>query len=118
TWRSAQYIIWCCCPEKILTLLDYLFTKSEGSERGDVMDLQFCTDIISQIVNAVEAGNHHLVFWGLNSNCIYIMSELKRLGILDSYVTGIVDSKAGGSGRQVQGIDVSPPDRISTMDID
>jgi O-methyltransferase len=81
------------------------------------MNQPFCTDIVRQIVSAIEEGKRHFVYWGVNANCIFILSELKKLG-LESYTSGIIDSSSSKQGSNVHQHPVLPPRQIRQLEMD
>jgi O-methyltransferase len=82
------------------------------------MDQHFCADIIRQITSAIEQGKTHFVYWGFNENCIYILSELKKLGILERYTSGVVDSSPLKQNSGVYQYSIRSPEQISQLELD
>jgi O-methyltransferase len=79
---------------------------------------EFCHSICQQVVSAVASGKRHIVLWGFTEECVTIMSQLKSLGILDSCVSGIIDSSADKVGVTLFGHTVSAPQEIGRMQVD
>lgn len=82
------------------------------------MDNEFCTDIHNQLISAIDNGKSSIVFWGFNPACIEILSNLAKLGLLDSYVSGVVDSNELKQGKRIFNFEVLPPERIRDLNFD
>jgi hypothetical protein len=82
------------------------------------MNRDFCADIQQQIISAISKGKRHFVYWGVNENCIQILYELNKLGLLESYTSGIVDSVSQKQGKKIYKYEVLPPEQIKYLDMD
>jgi len=82
------------------------------------MDSAFCEKIIEQILVSIENGSKRFLFWGVNPDMVYIFSKIKNLGLLQSFVVGLVDSNPAKNGLNINGINVSCPKDVKNMDFD
>jgi len=82
------------------------------------MNREFCADLQKQIVDAITNGKRNFVFWGVNEDCITLLSTLSNLGILESYTSGVIDSNPQKQGRKIFQHEILAPDRIRDLDID
>jgi len=82
------------------------------------MDDVFCERILEQVLGSIENGSKKFLFWGVNSNTIYILSKLECLGILQSFVVGLIDSNPEKQGLVINAINVSYPSDVKNIDFD
>lgn len=82
------------------------------------MNMDFCEDVLKKILNAIVKGRSKFVFWGFNENCIKVLSELKKLGLLEFYTSGIIDQDIPKQGNKIYNYEILPPERIPEIEID
>jgi O-methyltransferase len=82
------------------------------------MDIKFCNDLQAQILAAIELGKRGFVYWGFNQNCIKVLSELKQLGLLESYTSGVIDPSPEKQGKKICGYEVLSPEKAVSLNID
>ena len=82
------------------------------------MNSELCADLQQQIINAITNGKKSFVFWGVNENCITLLSNLSKLGILESYIAGIIDSDPQKQGKRIYNYEILPPPKANDLDID
>lgn len=82
------------------------------------MNSEFCADLQQQIVDAITSGKRNFVFWGVNENCIALLSNLSKLGILESYTAGIIDSNPQKQGKRIYHYEILVPEKAKDLDID
>lgn len=82
------------------------------------MDAYLCDDLQRQVLSAIGNGKCNFVFWGFNDNCIRILSELKRLGVLESFTSGIIDSNPEMQGKKVYEYRILSPKQIVDVEMD
>jgi hypothetical protein len=82
------------------------------------MDKVFCEKIIEQVLVSIENGGKRFLFWGVNLDTVYLFSELKNLGLLQSFVIGLVDSNPEKHGLNINDVNVSCPNDVKKMDFD
>lgn len=81
------------------------------------MNTNFGEDLQKQILEAISQGKNNLVFWGFNENTIKILAKLHNLGILESYVSGVVDSTPQKQGIKVFNYNVLPPAKVNDLEL-
>jgi len=81
------------------------------------MNVNFCHDLQSQILEAISHGKSNFVFWGFNENTIKVLAELHNLGLLESYVSGVVDSTPEKQGKTIYDYQVLPPNKVKSLEI-
>jgi len=81
------------------------------------MDTEFCADLQGQIIEAITSGKRRFVFWGVNENCIALLSNLSGLGMLD-YIAGIVDSNSQKQGKKIYQYKILAPEEVKDLDLD
>jgi len=82
------------------------------------MDEEFCNDVKRQVIAHIGAGRRHFVYWGLNENCLRILSDLHDLAPVGSHLSGIVDPDHEKQEATPFGCEVSSPDRVKNLDLD
>lgn len=82
------------------------------------MDDTFCEKILEQVLDSIENGSKKILFWGFNSNTIWIFSKLEQLGILNQFVAGLIDSRLEKHGLFINSISISSPSNIKNIDFD
>jgi O-methyltransferase len=82
------------------------------------MNNEFCKNIWDQILDSISLGKKHFVFWGINKNCLFLLLKFKELGLLETYVVGIINSNNIKQNQTIHGIKILPPKDIANIAID
>lgn len=78
----------------------------------------FRVGLYQQILDAISDGKTNFVFWGFNSDTVWLLSQLHGDGLLESHVSGVVDTSASQQGKRVFSFEIVPPSKVSDLEID
>jgi hypothetical protein len=84
----------------------------------DKAEQEFYEDLKSKILQSITDGANNLVFWGFTPTCVFLLSDLKQLGLLNNCVQGVIDSNPTKHNSKIFDYTVLNPTEIATLELD